>query len=304
MIFKVSEKIKGSCVLPTLNRVISEGMELSITGNDLYQGDIKSAIKNGVLVPSKEKYTEEMSKIKPSVILINKTDRVLILGDIVLKPKFSLSISKEKRNDLDVLSAEKRGLIEIVSDEKKVIKEKVKKEVKEKLSDYVVPESGEDIKVKPVIWDFREQEIKDAQVVPKAEDIVKIEDEDIKIDFIDEKEEEEEKEKTTKKTTKKPTKKMIKKKTITKKAVKKTTKKKETTSKNRKVRKVMPVGEKKEPKNVMDAAIELDSRGNPLVDKPSDTLQHLVDEVNAPEDISFADQEQAKERYNKRNDMG
>ena len=297
MIFKVSEKIKGSCVLPTLNRVISEGMELSITGNDLYQGDIKSAIKNGVLVPSKEKYTEEMSKIKPNVILTNKTDRVLILGDIVLKPKFSLSISKEKRNDLDVLSAEKRGLIEIISDEKKVIKEKVKKEVKEKSSDYIAPKSGEDIKVKPVVWDFREQDIKEAQVVPKAEDIVEIEDEDIKIDFIDNKEEEEEK--PTKKTVKKTTKK----KTITKKAVKKTTKKKETTAKSKKVKTVMPAGEKKEPKTAMDAAIELDSRGNPIGDKPSEILQHLIDDINAPGDIDFADQEQAKERYNKRNDM-
>jgi len=295
MIFKVSEKIKGSCILPTLNRVISEGMELSITGNDLYQGDIKSAIKNGVLVPFKEKYTEEMSKTKPSVILTNKTDRVLILGDIVLKPKFSLSISKEKRNDLDILSAEKRGLIEIVSDEKKVTKEKIKKVTKEKSSDYIVPESGEDRKVKPVVWDFREQEIKDAQVVPKAEDIVKIEDEDIKIDFVDDEEKEEEEKKSTKK--------MTKKKTTTKKSVKKTTKKKETKAKSKKVKTVMPVGEKKELKTSMDAAIELDSRGNPLGNKPSDTLQHLVDEVNAPEDISFADQEQAKERYNKRNDM-
>ena len=295
MIFKVSEKIKGSCILPTLNRVISEGMELSITGNDLYQGDIKSAIKNGVLVPFKEKYTEEMSKTKPSVILTNKTDRVLILGDIVLKPKFSLSISKEKRNDLDILSAEKRGLIEIVSDEKKVTKEKIKKVTKEKSSDYIVPESGEDRKVKPVVWDFREQEIKDAQVVPKAEDIVKIEDEDIKIDFVDDEEKEEEEKKSTKK--------MTKKKTTTKKSVKKTTKKKETKAKSKKVKTVMPVGEKKELKTSMDAAIELDSRGNPLGNKPSDILQHLIDDINAPGDIDFADQEQAKERYNKRNDM-
>jgi hypothetical protein len=51
MIFKVSDKIKGSCVLATLKKVLYSGIIVSINGNDLYEQDVKSAIKNGILVP-------------------------------------------------------------------------------------------------------------------------------------------------------------------------------------------------------------------------------------------------------------
>ena len=118
-----------------------------------------------------------------------------------------------------------------------------------------------------------------------AEDVVKI-DEEIEIDkieFVD----------------KKRKKKVIKKKKITKKA----TKKKEIATKKKKVKTIEPVGEVKPIKTVADAAIELDSRGNPTGEKVSDTLQHLIDSLNAPKDIGFADTEQAQERLDKRNNI-
>ena len=49
--------------------------------------------------------------------------------------------------------------------------------------------------------------------------------------------------------------------------------------------------------------MELDSRGNPIGDKPGDTLRHLIDSINAPEDVSFVDDEQALNRYKERTDM-
>ena len=64
------------------------------------------------------------------------------------------------------------------------------------------------------------------------------------------------------------------------------------------------MGEKRLPKTAMDAAMDLDSRGNPIGEKPGDTLQHLIDSLNPPEDVSFSDDEQALDRYNKRTDMG
>ena len=50
----------------------------------------------------------------------------------------------------------------------------------------------------------------------------------------------------------------------------------------------------------MDAAIELDSRGNPL-SKASDVLQHMIDEIDSGKEVIFTDEEQAQERINKRN---
>ena len=47
MIFTVPKNFKGSFVLNTLNRALSKGMTVSISGNDLYASDIKMAISQG-----------------------------------------------------------------------------------------------------------------------------------------------------------------------------------------------------------------------------------------------------------------
>jgi len=62
------------------------------------------------------------------------------------------------------------------------------------------------------------------------------------------------------------------------------------------------VGDKRIPKNQMDAAVELDSRGRPL-ENASDALNHLIDSLTEPDEVSFVDDEQAQDRYENRTDM-
>ena len=59
MIFTVPENFEGSLVLNTLNRALSKGMTISISGNKLYAADIKMAIASGILVPVGEDYGED-----------------------------------------------------------------------------------------------------------------------------------------------------------------------------------------------------------------------------------------------------
>jgi hypothetical protein len=177
--------------------------------------------------------------------------------------------------------------------------------IEEITPDYVVPESGEDKEPTAVTWNPQTQELEEAIKIPKSEDFIKVgEDEREDVDFVDEEEEVEEvKKKSIKKSTKKKAKKKATKKKVTKKASVKKTKKKGNKTKSKKVKTLRPVGEKRLPKTDMDAAIELDSRGRPIGDKPGDTLRHLIDSINAPEDVGFVDDEQKLNRYRKRTDM-
>ena len=296
MNFKVSDKYKGSCVLPTLNKSIWAGMTFSIDGNDLYASDIKIAIKKGILISVDKKYNKETAKISHSMIITNIAKTSLILGEITLKVGGSLVVSKDNKNIFHINSAQAANLLTITSNDKiltkKTIKKKAKKKTtkkaKTKVVEYVAPESGENKEPTAKAWNFKTKEIEEAKKVPRTEEFVEVDSEEENIEFIDK----------TKKSKKK--KKAVKK---AKKKRKKTTKKKEKTSKSKKVKTLEPVGEVKPEKTVFDAAIELDSRGNPIVEKPSDTLQHLIDTINAPKEVGFADNEQAQERYDKRTDM-
>lgn len=280
MIFKVSKKFKGSCVLPTLKKAIWADMNISIGGNDLRADDVKDAVKKGILIPVDKKYKVEDFKKDHDVIITNNTEQVIILGKIALRPLSSLSISKDDAKALPIIEAAKADNITILSDEgdESYIKRKKKTSKKVKQLENTIPETGEDKEVTPVTWNFRTKETEEAEKISKSA---------VSIDIKDKK---------TKK------KKAIKKKVIKKKkTTKRKTKKKETTSKSKKVKVIEPVGEKKIPKTVFDAAIELDSRGNPIGETPGDTLQHLIDNLNAPEEIGFVDNEQANERYKNRN---
>ena len=321
MIFKVSEKFKGSCVLPTINKAIWANMTVSITGNDLRAGDIKDVVKKGILIPVDEDYDRDAIEKDHDVIIINNTDRVLVLGKTALRPNGSLPISKDEAKIPEIIAAAEDGFVTIISDEEepyvekkvtKKAKKKVTKKAKKKVTkkaeieekpDYVVPESGEDKEPTAVTWNPQTQELEEAIKIPKSEDFIKVgEDEREDVDFVDEEEEAEvvvKKKSTKKKTKKKAT---VKKKAKKKASVKKT-KKKGNKTKSKKVKTLRPVGEKRLPKTDMDAAMELDSRGRPIGDKPGDTLRHLIDSINAPEDVGFVDDEQSLDRYRKRTDM-
>jgi hypothetical protein len=309
MIFKVSEKLKGSCVLPTLKKAIWANMTLSIAGNDLRADDIRGVIKKGILVPVNDDLDPEMIDKDQDVIIINNTNRVLVLGEIALRPSGSLPISKVHVDMPAIKSAAEDNLITILSDEDDEshteIKKSAKKIAKKKekiVEDFVTPETGEDKDVTPTAWNFRTKELEEAKKVPKIEEFIEVTSDDEPIDFIDGEAEDAKPVPKKKKAKKKAKKKTAKKKTAKKKTTKKKTKKKEIKAKTKKVKTIEPVGDQKPSKTSFEAAIELDSRGNPI-EKASDTLKHLIDSINSPDDVPFVDNEQAQKRYEDRTDM-
>jgi hypothetical protein len=319
MIFRVPESYEGSFVLSTISKALWAGMEVSIVGNDLYAPDVKIAVKRGILVPINEEAYGDKSKVAHDAMVVNKTDNILVLGDIVLNPWASLLVEKDIAESSILRTAESRGLVHIVSDEvsyvkpkpqaakpkvaktKKTKKPKTKKAVKKETPEQKEPEAkepepmGEDREVTPMVWDMRKKTLEEAKVVPKTPDIAEFTDEQPteEVEFVDSKEEPEEK---TGKKKKKAKKKKTKKKT--KKASVKKTKKKEKTPKKKKVKAIQPVGEVKQEKTAMEASMDLDDRGKPRK-KASDELQHLIDSITG-DDITFVDKEQQEKRLRDR----
>ena len=114
MIFTVPKNFKGSFVLNTLNRALSKGMTVSISGNDLYASDIKTAISLGILVPVGEDYGEDKIGVSHDVVIVNTTSRVMVLGETVLNPNGSLLVSKDVLGDTSIKTAIKNGFIKVV----------------------------------------------------------------------------------------------------------------------------------------------------------------------------------------------
>ncbi len=304
MIFKVPDDFKGSFVLSSLQKALWAKMQISITGNDLYSSDIKAAVKRGILVPFIEGEYDEMEDIHSEVVIINRTDRSLVLDDIVIKPGKSAIVSRDKAESGIIQGAESDGLISIITESavlgnkpEKKAKTKKKESKKKEAVEYVEPIEDHIEEQKPVakVWDFQKGETEDAVLVNKVSDIVEVETEEAEdVDMVDDKKKSIKKKVTKKKVAKK---KAAKKKFTKKKAsAKKSAKKKGKSSKSKKVKEIKPVGEIKEPSDVV---FPLDSRGNPLGEKPSDVLESLIDE-HTPDDISFADEEQKQERKQKR----
>jgi len=254
---------------------------------------------------------------------------VLVLGENILRPWASLLVNKNVINNAIMQSAEDNGFIHIVSDKKsfaskKFTKTSIKDREQNKKTKEVFEEDfegevesveedsnpkfivGAERNVKAKVWNFREQEQEDAAVVPTTPDIINVtEEEHEDIEFIDNAEDEEIKPvKVKAKASKKKSVKKTTKKTTNKKATKSANKKEVLATKKKKVKALEPVGEKRVPKTQMDAAIELDSRGRPLVEGGADALNHLIDSLMEPEEISFVDDEQAQDRYDSRTDMG
>jgi len=295
MIFKVSKEYKGSCMLPTLGKVVWANVTVSISEEDLRADDIRVAVKKGILVPVDEEYNEEALMDK-DVIIVNNSDTPLVVGSVTLRPNGSLPISKETAQSAEIITAGRDGIITILSDESLSDEEddsdyvkvkepaKAKKKAK-KTSAPEPPKSGEDKDPTAKTWNFQTKKAEDAVKIEKSTEFTNLDEEAEDVEFIDAK-----KSKAKKKAKKK-----------TKKAS--NNKKKVKSKKRRKVKELTPVGEKKVPKTEMDAMIELDSRGNSIGEKPGDVLAHLIDSIGAPEDINFVDGEQDKSRQENRTDM-
>ena len=300
MIFKVSSKVKSSLALNTLKCSYDVGSSVLIDEKDLYAADIRAAIDGGLLIPSDESACNKIMKESSRVEIVNPTNKVMVLGASILRPNGSLTISREMLEEDFIRRALESGHISIKGENKKKTKNKVvdkKEEMIAKQEEIIEKEEAilkekmeqkiqeEEKPTTPVVWNLRTQEKEDAKKIDKSIDPVKIE--------IDDKKPVKKTKKKTKKTTKKKTKKVTK-----KKVVKKTTKKKDNTVKNKKNSTISPSGERRLAKTAADAAIELDSRGKPL-NKASDSLKHLIDDLSANE-IGFVDEEQAQDRFDKR----
>ncbi len=301
MIFKVPDDVKGSFILSSLNKACWAKMQISITGNDLYASDVKAAVKRGILVPFIEGEYDGIEDISNEAVIVNRSGRNLVLDNVVLKPGKSAIISRTQAESGIMQGAESDGLISIITEspvlgnkleKKKTTKKKTTKKKKTTV-EYVEPIENHIEKPNTVakVWDFQKGESQDAEMVNKVSDVIEIDmgdDIEENVDMID----------NTKKSIKKKTakKKSTKKKKTAKKVTKKAAKKKGKSAKSKKIKEIRPVGEVREH---LDVAMPLDSRGNPIGEKPSDVLKSLIDE-HTPDDISFADKEQETERKQKR----
>jgi hypothetical protein len=272
MIFLVSNKCKGSLSLNSLSAIVKSGNKISIESSKILCPDVQAAIASKVLVPVDEKeYRSKYKGILPDVIVVNKTNKIMVLGDKVLKPLSSINTSQDFANSLDVVQAKKRGLIDIVS-KKADIKDALSKteEPQQVVSD---PEEkvvlrGEDRPVKPQAWDFREKKVVDAVPVPKAEDVI----------FVDAD------------AGKKP-----------KKAASSLKKKKDKKGKRGKIQKgkaIQPVGEARPEKTSAEAILDTDTQNRPG-QKVAEVIEDIVRKISG-EDISFVDAEQEQERIKDR----
>lgn len=300
MIFKVPDDVKGSFILSSLNKACWAKMQISITGNDLYAPDVRTAVKKGILVPFIEGEYDGIEGISNEAVIVNRSGRNLVLDNVVLKPGKSAIISRTQAESGIMQGAESDGLISIITEspvlgnveiKKKTTKKKTTKKKDEETTtvEYVEPIENHIKEPNAIakVWDFQKGESQDAKMVNKVSDVIEIDvRDDIKedVDMVDD----------TKKSIKKKTAK--KKSTKKKKTTKKAAKKKGKSSKSKKVKEIRPVGEVREHP---DVAMPLDSRGNFTGEKPSDVLESLIDE-HTPDDISFADKEQETERKEKR----
>ncbi|HUS49403.1 MAG TPA: hypothetical protein VMZ91_04525 [Candidatus Paceibacterota bacterium] len=291
MIFKVSSELKGSVVLKSIKAALLAGKTVILEGDDLYCKEVKAMVRNGILIPENEKDRERVLKVSSEVGLVNNLKKVLILNGLVIRPSGTLVVEKSFLQSDEVRRAIKEKFVSIVSFDKKELDKKdieeetpkTKKKISpidEKKEENTKQNRLEEGSVEPSIWDFREQSLEKAEPVRRTIE-------------IKEEEENENKKETKKKVIQKKSKKTLKKKKVKSSKNKKSMKK---------TKKLEPVGEKREPLTVADAAMELDSRGKPLT-KASDTLQHLVEEISGGIEVDFVDKQQEIERVSKRTEI-
>lgn len=325
MKFKVSQKVKGSLILKTLGRPVKSGTVVYVEGSNLYADDIKNALKSGLLINDgpdiKNEVKEDIMNKSADAVIINKTERVVIVGDIPIRPNGS-AIRKIDTLDMGVLRKSiEAGLIQVItdvdeglfedtdtSDIDKTIKkmdvddEKIEENIEDSI--YILEETStpeqsevtlspeeelakiiEDAESKDnqeqteepnsFVWDFRTQEKKKPQIVPKpGQKIIDLDkdEEDVEmVDALDEVNEIEE-DKVDLITDKIDS--------IKKKVSKaKTTKKKDQS----------PVKLKINTEAEESVAPALDSMGREL----ENDMTHMVEGFDS-EEISFADKEQAQ----------
>jgi hypothetical protein len=209
MIFKVSDKCKGSVSLASIKKVFTAGMTVSIDESKLLYNDIKMAIRSGILIPADEKeYKKKFSQQNSTVLVRNKSKKTVVLGEIVIKPLSIVAVDRNIVKEELFFNAQESGLIELVSKDGKVIiqtpvidtrpeitrigdMEDELEEVEiedpenkeEDISDVEVQEVissslAEENPVTPTVWDFRTQQSVEAEKVQKTECVDKVDNDD------------------------------------------------------------------------------------------------------------------------------
>ena len=328
MKFKVSEKVKGSLILKSLGRAVSTGTTVYVEGDSLYANDIQMAIKAGLLTPStpeeKIEVREKIINKTNEAVIVNKTDRVVIIGNFPIRPNGS-AIKDLSKLDMNVLrKCIENGLIQVITDvdeemsnDKFPTTNKVKTEKIEQ-AEQIELESGIEILEETDASAPQSPEDELAQLIEESdrggydgEEVSEDREDGSKCVVWDFRKQENKKPKVVPKTVQKmiteeePDVKMIdaldeandveedkeiklindKIESMKKKlAQKKAYKKKSSKKKDNKAVKTKFTRESEE-----NIAPSLDSRGNPLVND----MTHMVDATNGDE-ISFCDQEQAQ----------
>ncbi len=257
MIFQVALDFTGSLILNSVKVNLTAGKKVAIPEEKLDEDEIQMMIERKILIPA-EIPKKDVDKHIDKVLIVNKTSCKIVLGKNEINSYGTLLVHKDILHEQYIIEAQKDEKIHII-DYNKTESIITKKNVEN---------SQEEEENTPLTWDFRQQKVKEAEKIQNYVDIID----------VDEKQKEDNQEEIAELKQKNE-----------KKTAKKQTKKKVSQAKNRKVKEIEPVGEIKEK----DIAIEMDSRGNPI-DKPSDTLQSIVDE------ISFVDKEQTAEKIRNR----
>ncbi len=298
MIFTVSKELKSNLILSTIHSTFRPGALVSIEGDNLNSPEVLTSVEMGLLIPKdKEAYKKSNSTFDESKLVIsNKTGKLLVIGDITMRPDVSIVVLKSsidmsrlsmaaERGQIDISNYGSEEVIEIDKKIKDVPKSDDNKE-EEKVEEEITEDTKEEVENHTRVWDFRSQTLIEGEKVPTSAEPIHIDDDS----------------ETEKETDKPDVKKSKKIKKSKKKKVNKKGKKVET-KKVKVAKRIQPVGEVREPSNTSDAILDLDERGKPKA-KVSDTLQDIINNVDAENnDTFFVDNEQKKEILEKREDI-
>jgi hypothetical protein len=298
MLFTVNPELKHNLIISTINHPIRPGALLSIEGDDLGASDVVTAIDNGYIVPKNKKEYEASKVIFESskLMITNKTNKLLIIGQTSMRAGAVIVVKQSEVNMDRLILASNSGQIDIqnVAGEDQIeetvtvgdvpSEKKIKAETEEDISEDTVEEEHSS-----KVWDFRKQNLVEAEKVPTSSEPKKM---------ISEDEDSQEKKTVVKKAKKA---KKVKKTKKSKKAKKVNRGKIKKVKKTKVVKKIQPVGEEKVAATSADAILDLDARGKP-VNKVSDQLQSIIDET-INNDISFVDTEQTDKTLENREDI-
>ena len=120
-------------------------------------------------------------------MIVNRQDRVLVLGKIILRPLGTILVDRSILREDVIIRAEKKGFIEIVNgdSEEETVIEDVQEEIEE-LEEEIEEELKEEIEEsKAVVWDGRAQKLVEAEVVPKPDTIVSVDEAGDKEELLD-----------------------------------------------------------------------------------------------------------------------